>query len=322
MAQLKQIVFWIKKKMNSFKIIRFFYIYHLTFLILFLLPIQAGEVKIVKKIGKEIITNIDVEDEYNYLVTLNRSLKDIDKNQVISFAQNSLIKEKIKKNEILKYYDLNNKNQTIDLMIENIYKNLGLNTKEEFQIYLTKNNLNFDSVYKKIEIEAIWNQMIYEKFKDKIFIDEEKLKNKILNNQKEIESLHLSEIVIDLKNKNEMSKKYSDLLDNINKNGFEASVLKFSISNSKSNSGLIGWINTNSLSKIIQKALSEIEIGDITKPILVSSGMLILRLNDKKSEESNTDFDSELNKKIEFEMNNQLNNFSRIYYDKIKVDFL
>ena len=119
-----------------------------------------------------------------------------------------------------------------------------------------------------------------------------------------------------------MSKKYSDLLDNINKNGFEASVLKFSISNSKSNSGLIGWINTNSLSKIIQKALSEIEIGDITKPILVSSGMLILRLNDKKSEESNTDFDSELNKKIEFEMNNQLNNFSRIYYDKIKVDFL
>ena len=308
--------------MNSIKIIRFFFIYHLSFLILFLLPTQAGEVKIVKKIGKEIITNIDVEDEYNYLVTLNRSLKDIDKNQVISFAQNSLIKEKIKKNEILKYYDLNNKNQTIDLMIENIYKNLGLNTKEEFQIYLTKNNLNFDSVYKKIEIEAIWNQMIYEKFKDKIFIDEEKLKNKILNNQKEIESLHLSEIVIDLKNKNEMNKKYSDLLDNINKNGFEASVLKFSISNSKSNSGLIGWINTNSLSKKIQKALSEIEIGDITKPILVSSGMLILRLNDKKFEESNIDFDSELNKKIEFEMNNQLNNFSRIYYDKIKVDFL
>ena len=87
MAQLKQIVFWIKKKMNSFKIIRFFYIYHLTFLILFLLPIQAGEVKIVKKIGKEIITNIDVEDEYNYLVTLNRSLKDIDKNQVMKNAQ-------------------------------------------------------------------------------------------------------------------------------------------------------------------------------------------------------------------------------------------
>ncbi len=302
--------------------LRYFLIYNLTFSILLSVSLKANEVKIVKKIGKEIITNIDVENEYNYLISLNASLKDISKDQVISFAQNSLIKEKIKKNEILKYYDLNNKNQTVDLMIEKIYKNLGLNTKDQFLSYLGNNNLNFDNVYKKIEIEAVWNQMIYEKFKNKIFIDEEKLKKKISNNKKEIVSLNLSEIVVDLKNKNEMNKKYNDLINSINQKGFKESVLKFSISNSKSNSGLIGWINKNTLSNEIQKALDEIEIGDITKPILVSSGMLVIKLNDKKVSEANIDFTAELNKQIEFEMNSQLNNLSRIYYDKIKVNFL
>ena len=221
------------------KVIKYYLILQIFFIIIFSSLLKANEVKIISKINNEIITNIDIENEYNYLITLNKSLKEISKEQVISFAKNSLIKEKIKKEEILKFYELNKKNETVDFMIEGIYKNLGLNSENEFKTYLKSNNLKLDDVYRKIEIEAVWNQMIYQKFKDKIFIDEDQLKEKILNNPTEVESLNLSEIVINLDNKNEVNKKYDELIRNINKYGFEESVLKFSISNSKNNSGKI-----------------------------------------------------------------------------------
>ena len=308
--------------MNLEKNIRYKLIYLLILLIIFSFSVKANEVKIVSKIGNEIITNIDVENEYNYLITLNTSLKDIDKNQVILFAKNSLIKEKIKKNELSKFYELNNKNETVDSMIKNIYKSLGLNDKNQFQNYLNNNNLKFEEVYKKLEIESVWNQMIYQRFKKKIFIDEDELKKKISNNKKEIETFLLSEIVVSIENKNEINKKYNELIENINTFGFKESVLKFSVSNSKNNSGSLGWINKNNLSKIIQNELDKIKIGEITKPVLISSGILILKLENKKFIESEQDLDLELQKLIDYEMNNQLNNFSTIYYNKIKKNFL
>ena len=308
--------------MSLKKILKFNLIFQLIFLILFSIILRANEVKIITKIGEEIITNIDIENEYNYLTTLNKSLKQISREQVILFAKNSLIKEKIKKNELLQFYELNNKNQTVDLMVESIYKELSINSLDEFKLYLKNNNLEFDSVYKKIEIESVWNEMIYQKFKNKIFINEEELKKKILNNQEKIESLFISEIVISINNKSEINKKYNDLVKNIETHGFKESVLKFSISNSKNNSGTIGWINKNSLSKKIQEALDEIQVGEITRPILVSSGLLVLKLEDKKFLENNINSDEELQKLINFEMNSQLNNLSRIYYDKIKKNFL
>ena len=289
---------------------------------MFSVTLKASEVKIIAKIGNEIITNIDINNEYNYLTALNVSLKQISKDQVISFAQNSIIKEKIKKNELLKFYKLNNRNQTVDSMIEGIYKKLNINSLNEFKLYLKNNNLEFENVYKKIEIESVWNEMIYQKFKDKIFIDEEELKRVILNNKEEIESLFISEIVINIKSKDEINRSYNELVKNIETHGFKESVLKFSISSSKNNSGTIGWINKNSLSKKIQEALDEIQVGEITKPILISSGLLVLKLEDKKFLENNSNPDEELQKKINFEMNSQLNNFSRIYYDKIKKNFL
>ncbi len=305
----------LKKKIKYYLFIQF------ILLSILLSTLKANEVKIISKIGNEIITNVDVKNEYNYLVTLNKSLKGIDKNEVISFAQNSLIKEKIKKNEIVKFYELNQKNETVDLMIEGIYKNLGLESKNGFKKYLENNSLKFDDIYKKIEIEAVWNQMIYQKFKDKIFIDEKKLKKKILDNENEIESLLLAEIVLNLENKKEINKKYNELIKNINTFGFKESVLKFSISNSKSNSGKIGWVNKNNLSKKIQLALNEIKIGELTKPILISSGLLVLKLEDKKFEKKNNDLNKELQKLIDFEMNRQLNSFSTIYFNKIKKKF-
>ena len=173
-------------------------------------------------------------------------------------------------------------------------------------------------MYKKIEIEAVWNQMIYTKFKDKIFIDEKKLKEKILKNQKKIENVLLSEIIVSVKNKNEIQLIYDEIVQSINSIGFKESAIKFSISDSRNNSGLLSWVNIYTLSERIQNQLQDLDIGEITKPILISSGIMILKLEDKKLIEKNTNNKIELEKLIDFEMNNQLNNFSSIFFNKIK----
>ena len=308
--------------MNFFKILKIVTSIILIFFVFFSFNIKAKEVKILAKVNNNIITNVDVENEYNYLITLNTSLKEIDKQQVIKFAKESLVKEKVKEIEILKFYELDKINETVDLMIENIFKNLGFNTKKEFENYLESNNLKFKEVYKKIEIEAVWNQMIYTKFKDKIFIDEKKLKEKIIKNQTKNESLLLSEIIVTVKNKNEIQLKYDEIVQSINSIGFKETAIKFSISDSKNNSGLLGWVNINSLSEKIKNEIKNLKIGDITKPILISSGIMILRLEDKKFIEPNQNIEVQLEKLINFEMNNQLNNFSSIFYNKIKKDII
>ena len=306
----------LKKKLKY----NFFFL--LTILFIFFSPVKAQDVKIVAKIENNIITNIDVEKEFNYLVSLNTSLKNIDKTQVFEFAKDSLIKENIKKIEIMKFYELGNKNETVDKLIESIYRKLNFTSIDLFKDYLEINNLKFNDVYKKLEIEAVWNEMIYQLFKEKIYVNEEELKSKILNNKKKMESFLLSEIVINIKNKNEIDLKYNELVNHISKFGFNESVLKFSESNTKNNSGLLGWVNNNSLSKKIQNEINKIDIGQITEPILISSGMLVLKLEDKKIVELNQNLEEELEKLASFEINNQLNNFSTIHYNKIKKNFL
>ena len=305
------------KKKFTFRLVSQFIFFFIVFINLY-----ANEVKIVAKIENDIITNIDIENEYKYLITLNKSLEDIDKKQLLSFAKNSLIKEKIKKSEIKKFYELDKKNDAVDKLITGIYNKLSIDNLEEFKIYLKNNNLEYSDVYRKLEIEAVWNEMVYYLFKDKIYIDETDLKNRIIDNQQKVESLLISEIIVNIKNKNDVEKAYNQLLKSIEKFGYKETVLRLSISNSKNNSGLLGWINKNTLSKKIQNELSKIEIGQITKPILISSGMLVLKLEDKKFVEPTQNLDDQLLKLTNFEINNQLNNFSTIYYNKIKKNFL
>ena len=290
----------------------------ITIIYLLISNVYSNEIKIIVKINNEIITNADVEKEYKYLISLNTSLQDIDKNEVLSFAKQSIIKEKIKKIELQKIYELNQKNQMVDVMIEGIYQNLNLVSKNEFLNYLEKYNLDFDEIYKKIEIESLWNQMIFEKYQNKVIIDEESLKEEILKNPKQMESYYLYELVYDYKSRDEIINKYKEIMESIELIGFKETVLKFSISQSKTNFGLLGWINKNALSNQIKKEIENLPKGKITNPIIIPSGVLLLKLEDKKVENLDIDIDEALKEIIKFETNNQLNNYSVIHFNKVK----
>ena len=294
--------------MRALKRLKYFFLILFLNSIVFPLTIEAQEIKIVTKIDNEIITNIDIENEYLYLTALNSNLQDIEKNKIIELAKNSLIKEIIKKKELEKYYELNQKNKTIDSMIENIYKNIGLSSELDFKKYLRNFNLDLNDVYKKIEVETVWNQMIYEIYKAKVVINEEKMRNEILNNEKTTELLLLYELVFDFKNRYEINKKYQEITNSINNVGFKETVIKYSISNSKLEAGSRGWVNKNALNQNIKNQIKDLEVGSISKPIIIPSGVLLLKIEDKRLENLKVDVDEELEKLTKYELNNQLNN--------------
>ena len=300
---------------------KIFYILTLFVINIFLIftNVSSTEVKIIMKINNEIITNVDIENEYKYLIALNTSLNNLNKDTVLELAKNSLQKETIKKIELDKIYELNQKNPSVSLMISNIYKDLGLNSEEEFKSYLKNLKLEFKDIYKKIEIETVWNQMIYTKYNEKVIINEEVLKEQILQNKKkERKFLFLYELVFDFKNKEEINKKYKEILESIKIKGFEETVIIYSIANTKMKSGLVGWVDINTLNNKIKNEVMNLDIGEISNPISIPSGILLLKVDDKKTEIVETDVDKELEKLIEIELTSQLNNYSTIFYNKIK----
>ena len=294
----------------------------LIFIIFFNSNSLSLENKILFKIENEIITSSDLNNEYRYLIVLNPNLKNSKQEEIINFSKRSIIKEKIKKIEIEKNFtnwEITQKFQ--ETILQNVYSKIGFNNLEDFKKYLTSNNINYENVKNKLIIEALWNQLIINKFSSKIKINEKNLRDRI-NNNKFIKSYLLSEISFEISNLKELNDKYLEIRNVINNKGFDFAALKYSISPTSNVGGKLDWINENSLNKNIKLALENLEINEFTKPIIVSGGFLILQINDIKNTRIEIDEDKEFKKLINYEKNNQLNQYSTIYFNKIKKDLV
>ena len=283
--------------------------------------IYSFESYVVIKVNNKIITNVDIDNEYRYLIALNTDLQNIDKKKVINIARDSIIREKIKEDELLKYFDLNVENKYIDKILENFYKKLGMKNEKEFKIYLLKYNLSFDEIKKKIGIEAAWNDLIYKKFFSRLEIDKIKIKNKInelLSKNKERNIYLISEIVFNAESHEDFQKKYKLIEKSISDVGFKNTANLYSVSNSAKLGGQVGWINESQLSEVIKQETLKLKVGEYTKTITIPGGFLIMRLDDKKTENINLNFDEEFEKQITYEKNIQLEQYSKIYFKKIK----
>ena len=220
----------------------------------------------------------------NYLIALNNNLKNLNKDQIYKVSKNSLVREIIKKIELVKFFDLEKSNILTEGLIKNLYKNLKFNNKNEFNSYLKNYNLNTEKVGKKILIEALWNQLIFDKFNKNVKIDENKLKVKLKNelNKKKIEEFNLSEIVFQVDSNEKIEEKNKKILNFIKNNGFENAANTFSVSDSSKFGGKIGWVNKTQISKIILEKINNLKTGQITNPIQINNGYIILKLEDKR----------------------------------------
>ena len=101
-------------------------------------------------------------------------MRNIDNNQILKLAKDSLIREKIKKYEIEKYYEVNYEAEAVDVFIEKMMEKNGFDNKLNFETYLKQNETNLIELRKKLVIEQTWNKMIFDIYKDRIKIDKKK----------------------------------------------------------------------------------------------------------------------------------------------------
>jgi len=282
--------------------------------------VQSIETKIVHNIQNEIITNIDIKNEFKYLLILNSNLKELEKEKIYNISNESAIKEKIKKIELLKNFkklEINDK--FLDVLLKNTYMKMGIKSLNEFEKYLESYDLTLAYFKRKIIIDALWNELIINKYKSQVTINENEIKKKILENKKkESREYELSEIIFEITDKEEIKIKYTEIVKSINKIGFKNSASLYSFSDSAKTGGDIGWINENSIDGKIKENINVLKIGGISKPIILSNGVLILKVTDIKDTKVEIDFETELKKVINYERNRQLNQYSKIYYNKIR----
>ena len=294
----------------------------LILLILFLniKNLYAIENKIIVRVNNEIVTSIDILNEINYLKLLNPQIQELNNEKLFEISKNSLIREKIKKIYLLKLIDeISLEEKYLNNLIKNIYSQKNIKSLQDYKLYLKNNNLNYNYLKNKITIESLWNEMIFQKFNSKVKINKDRIKKEILNNPEE--KLLLSEILVAKSKDNEMKLKFNQIKEDIQKEGFGNAALIHSISDSANKGGKIGWIDKNSLNKLLANKLSKLNIGDYTDPILTPSGYLIVKLENKKdSEESEENIEKKIERLVKIKTNQQLNQFSNIYLNKLKKD--
>ena len=300
--------------MFKFSIIIYF------FLIFLNISASYSKIQIKYKIGNEIITNIDIVNERNYLIFLRPNLVDLPDKEIKKIAENSLIREIIKKKElekVFKNFDKKDYNQGIK---QNLFSFKKVDSEEEFLDLLNKYDIEYDKILQKIKYEGLWNELVFRKFNKLIKIDEEELKKKInskILNKKKYE-YNLSEILFELDKNEIFEEKYKEILKYIEFNDFKSAASKYSISNSSNKGGQIGWIKESLLSDDLLNILDKLKKNQLTKAIKYPNGYLILKINEKKQMEQIINIEKELEEIVKFEKNKQLNQFSLLYYKKLK----
>jgi len=293
------------------------------FCLLIFSPLKAIESYIVLKVNNEIITNIDLETEYKYLMVLNNELKNTDKDTMLELAKESIIREKLKRNELLAYYELDGKQDYLNGIVKSYYQKINIKTLKDFEIYLDKYDLKLENIKKKIEIEVMWNRLIGSKYGNQININEEAIKKKIESSSKNnaiITEYELSEIIFQVDNDNKLDNKIKLIQQDIDEQGFKNSANIHSLSDSSKFGGNIGWFNENQLSKKINLAIGKLSIGEISKPIKITNSFMLLKVENKKQKKNKLDKKKLLEETILFEQNKQYSQFSIIHYKKVKIN--
>ena len=276
--------------------------------------------KILVKVNNEIITSIDLLNEVEYIKMLNTNLKNLSNEKLFEIAKKSIIKEKIQQLQTQKLYTSTEvEKKYLDLLLNEFIRKANLNSREELQELINSKGIKIERILEKIKIEILWNQIIVNKFSKKIKINKQKIRENIVSNNFQ-KSYLLSEIVFNLESET-LNEKYKTIKNEIFKNGFNNAASIFSISQSAKDGGNIGWIKLSSLNDKIKQEILSINKNNFTKPILIPGGFIILKIEDEKKVKIVDNIDEEVESVSRAAANKQLNQFSNIYFNKIKKEF-
>ena len=294
----------------------------LSFIFINIETYSFSKIFIKYKIENEIITNIDIKNEARYLVALNSQLKNIDNSRLLKISEQSIIRETIKRIELEKQFTLTEENSLLNSLIENFYLRLNLKNLDEFEKYLKDQNLDIKNIRKKIAVEATWNKLIFEKYNSQVDVNIDKLKNKI-DKQNTIGSdklLNLYEIVFENDKDTTLELKLKNIIESINEIGFENTANIYSVSESAKFGGSLGWIEEKNLSQKIIISIKDLKPGQFSKAMKFGNNFLILKIENIKNQKRSINKKKELEKLISLEKNKQLEQYSKIYFNKVKIN--
>ena len=282
---------------------------------------------IIGKVGKEIITQYDLENEIKTILFLGRqnlSQENIDK--VTKLAMNSIVRKLIKKNEIEKYKITKYSEQDLENYTLNVLSQLNIkktNAKEIFK----KNGIDYQKFIENYKIELMWNTLIYSLYKNQLTVNSVQIENELnkeLKDKSKFKEYNLSEIqIIQGPNKDEVNKLINNIYNTIQNEGFEEAVTKYSISNSAGNNGNIGWFSESSLSKIYIEKIKYLKKNEISKPIKSDETFVILKINEIRNKERiNVDIKKIKEQIILREKEEKLLVFSRSHFSNLENSIL
>lgn len=306
--------------MSIYKFKKIQIVYIIVCILFFFNQVYSLENKILFKINNKIITSIDIQNEINYLNSKNPTFKDLENQKIFEIAKNSLFRNIIKEislEKVIKNFELNESD--FERILLSNYSSIGINDINELQEHLLQFNINIQSLKKKIAVDSYWNKIIYDMYNKNIKIDLDQIKKNILNNKLQKEFL-LSEIVFNVDVEENFEEKLNNIKKSIEEKGFENSALIYSVSDSVNVGGKLGWISENSINEEILNEILKTGINNYTKPIKIPNGFLILKINEIKNTEKNINLEEELQKVIRVKTNEQLNQFSNLFFNKVKKD--
>jgi len=297
-------------------------IYFILIFFIFSKNSLSYENSIIAKIEKEIITSIDVENESKYLLILNKDLKKFNEKEIFEISKGSIIREKIKDIEIKKRFkNPNLPKGFIEQILKNVYQKIGIENLETFKKYLNENDIEYEYVKQKIEIESLWNELIIAKFSSEIKIDQDEIRQKLTTSNKEYsKSFFVLEIFFATSDTKKIQEIYNNIEKTIKEDGFNKAVLKYSSSSTASTGGELGWIQEEALNEGLKNIFYEINEGEYTKPITVPGGFLVLKIDKIKQEKKIINIEKKINEITNIKKNDQLNQFSKMYFNKISKD--
>lgn len=274
------------------------------------------------KVNDYIVTNIDIEKETSYLEILNPNIVELDSSKIYDLAKKSIVKEIIKKNEINKFFVLEDKDFIDNKLLNDLLEKLDLNENEFENLLTQKKSYTLEEIKKKLKIDIFWNDLIYYKFNKQIRINENEITNKVnkLKSSEKKEYL-LSEIIFEKKQTQSLNEYSSRIKESINEIGFKNTANIYSLSETSKFGGKIGWVDENNLSKVIIDNLNNLKEGEHTDVIQIGNNYLILMIDEIKINKLTIDKEKELKQLIQFETNKQLSQFSKIYFNKVSVNY-
>ena len=272
---------------------------------------------IVAKVGNMIVSSIDVQNEIMTNLFLQKvEITQENVNNSKNNAIKNLINKSIKRGEVNKFKIKDYNKKDLSNYIEKTAKIFNTNSTGLKKIF-QKNNLNYDTFVKNYETELLWNTLIFQIYNNQININIIDVENDItILSGKDKFQYNLSEIEI---TKTQYSKqKINEILEVVKNEGFEIAAKKFSTSPSAKKSGLIGWLSGSSLSNKFLEQIKNLDIKEVSKPIINENSVTLLKINAIKKEEKISDINTLRKKVIENKKREKLNLFSRSHFSNLE----